>query len=242
MKKTILAKLKSDSGASLMAALLFFIMCATVGSIILAAATASSGRLAGLKRNEQAHYAVNSAADVFSEAIKGKQVVFKVSETNTPDGPSTNPVVFLNPTDITKEINKSNAFLPDLVSTVLNSRYPGLSYSDEFPDESLSALDPVTSTVTISADNFPDLDVVAKASMTSNLDLVMTFRSSTAGTGSEELTVKYTAVIDTKKGIENTDMQDTVVGTSDKRNGTNYKIYSISWTNPVFEAGRTEDD
>ena len=80
MKKTILAKLKSDSGASLMAALLFFIMCATVGSIILAAATASSGRLAGLKRNEQAHYAVSSAAEMFSKLIteEDKQVIMKI--------------------------------------------------------------------------------------------------------------------------------------------------------------------
>ena len=83
-----------------MAALLFFIMAATVGSIILAAATASSGRLAGLQRDEQAHYAINSAASMFSEVIKDKKVIVKVSRSeNTGTVPSTT-VKYIDPETI----------------------------------------------------------------------------------------------------------------------------------------------
>lgn len=42
-------KLRSQEGASLMVALLFFVMCAAVGSMILAAASSSSGRISGLE-------------------------------------------------------------------------------------------------------------------------------------------------------------------------------------------------
>ncbi|MDD6366784.1 MAG: hypothetical protein PUG17_06995 [Stecheria intestinalis] len=42
-------KLRSQEGASLMVALLFFVMCAAVGSMILAAASSSAGRISGLE-------------------------------------------------------------------------------------------------------------------------------------------------------------------------------------------------
>lgn len=42
-------KLRSQEGASLMVALLFFVMCAAVGSMILASASSSAGRISGLE-------------------------------------------------------------------------------------------------------------------------------------------------------------------------------------------------
>ena len=55
-------KLKSEDGASLMLALLFFVICAMVGSVILSAATAAAGRIAGLKNSDQAKYSLESTA------------------------------------------------------------------------------------------------------------------------------------------------------------------------------------
>lgn len=56
-------KLKSNTGASLMAALLLFLICAVVGSVILAAAASSAGRVsrADTSANEQ-RYSLESAA------------------------------------------------------------------------------------------------------------------------------------------------------------------------------------
>lgn len=58
-------KLQSENGASLMVALLFFVMCASVGSIILAAASASAGRISKVDTlaNRQ-RYALISAAQL----------------------------------------------------------------------------------------------------------------------------------------------------------------------------------
>lgn len=67
MKSIVRRKLKSNEGASLMVALLFFVVCATVGSIVLTAATAAAGRMDGLKKNNQEFYALKSAAQVFKK-------------------------------------------------------------------------------------------------------------------------------------------------------------------------------
>ena len=233
MKKTILAKLKSDSGASLMAALLFFIMCATVGSIILAAATASSGRLAGLKRNEQAHYAVNSAADLFSEILKDKKVIVKVStETNAP-GASTD-VKYLDPKDTTREITPSSVLLAGLVNAV----YPKsiITYNSKFPNYTIADLDSFSGNVPVNltvagADN-AGLNVTAAVSMNPALDLLVEIKSTD---GAETVKVRYTAVVDQKETIEEHNMNNTSDKSGDQRQTTYVKTYTIYWTNPVFE-------
>lgn len=65
----IRAKLRSQQGASILFALFFFIVCAVIGSIVLTAATAAAGRLAGVKERNQRYYAVNSAADVLTHEL-----------------------------------------------------------------------------------------------------------------------------------------------------------------------------
>ena len=67
MRKSLSKKLKSNEGASLMVALLFFVVCAAIGSIILTAATATSGRMKGVKTDNQSYYALMSAAKVFED-------------------------------------------------------------------------------------------------------------------------------------------------------------------------------
>ena len=67
MKKTVLKKLRSNDGASLMLALLFFVVCAVIGSIILTAATVASGRMTGIKKNNEELYTLRSASKVFKE-------------------------------------------------------------------------------------------------------------------------------------------------------------------------------
>ena len=230
MKKTILAKLKSESGASLMAALLFFIMCATVGSIILAAATASSGRLAGLKRNEQDHYAVNSAADLFSEILKDKKVILRISARTNSEGSTT--VSYMNPADPESAIDPTNVLLAKLVNMV----YPNPTYTGTFPNYVAADLDSFSGNVpvnlTVAGDDNAGLNVTAAVSMNPALDLLVEIKSTD---GAETVKVRYTAVVDQKETIEEHNMNNTSDKSGDQRQTTYVKTYTIYWTNPVFE-------
>ena len=62
----ICQKLKSKSGASLSIAMLVFLVCAVLGVVCVAAATASAGRLSKLAENDRRYYAVASAAELLA--------------------------------------------------------------------------------------------------------------------------------------------------------------------------------
>lgn len=68
------AKLKSESGASITYALLLFLVCAVLSSIILVASTAASGRISNLTKTDQRYYSVTSAAELVKNEIAGKNV------------------------------------------------------------------------------------------------------------------------------------------------------------------------
>lgn len=80
---TVQRKLCDRSGATLTVALLFFIMCAAAGSVILAAATASTGRLSQLQASDQNYYAVVSAAKLIRDEIDGQTISVGQTETKT---------------------------------------------------------------------------------------------------------------------------------------------------------------
>lgn len=79
----IIRKLKSERGATLSMALLLFMVCAVVGGVILAAATASGGRLSQLAEMDQRYYSVTSAAKLLGEELSGKTVTIERTETTT---------------------------------------------------------------------------------------------------------------------------------------------------------------
>ena len=58
-------------------------MCAAAGSVILAAATTSTGRLAELQASDQNYYAVVSAAKLLRDEIDGQTIGVKQTETKT---------------------------------------------------------------------------------------------------------------------------------------------------------------
>lgn len=66
-------KCASTSGASLLLALLFLLLCGLTGSVVLTAASVSSGRLSNLKKNEQSYYTVSSAAKLLKKEITGEK-------------------------------------------------------------------------------------------------------------------------------------------------------------------------
>ncbi len=77
-------KIEDRSGASLSVALLFFLVCAIVGSVLIAAASVSMGRMKGIEQGEQERYAVDSAMELIAEKL-GKGEVEFVASTNRKD-------------------------------------------------------------------------------------------------------------------------------------------------------------
>ena len=67
-------KIKSEEGASLSVALLFFLVCAIVGSVILAAAASSMGRMKNLSSTERDKEAVYSTARLVVRRMAGKNL------------------------------------------------------------------------------------------------------------------------------------------------------------------------
>ncbi len=104
-------KLRSQTGASLTFALLLFLVCAVVGSVVLVAGTAASGRLAGLADYEQRYYAVNSAAELLAEEITAGKTTVTMTRTETETGiVRTTLADGSTPTETAG--TKSTAFLP----------------------------------------------------------------------------------------------------------------------------------
>ena len=71
---TILKKLRSQAGASITFALLLFLVCAVLCSVIITAATASAGRMSGIAETDQRYYAVTSASELLKDLIGDKTV------------------------------------------------------------------------------------------------------------------------------------------------------------------------
>lgn len=72
--KKLQEKLRSQRGATLSMAMLLFLICAVVGGVILAAATAAAGRLNQIAETDRRYYNVTSAVQVLSEQIAGEEV------------------------------------------------------------------------------------------------------------------------------------------------------------------------
>ena len=74
-------KINSERGASITFALLLFLVCAVLCSVIITAASTASGRMANLAVTDQRYYSVTSAAELFRSLIDGKTVsVVKVEK------------------------------------------------------------------------------------------------------------------------------------------------------------------
>lgn len=69
MPISIRRKLKSRKGASITFALLAFLVCAVLGAVVIAAASAAGGRVKDLAEMDQRYYAVTSAAQLFREEL-----------------------------------------------------------------------------------------------------------------------------------------------------------------------------
>lgn len=94
--RSVKKKLGSRAGASITFALLLFLVCAVVSSVVIVAATAAAGRLSQLPRMEQRYYAVTSAAGLLRDTIDARVVTVEYDKAEKT--PEATKVVRLNPT------------------------------------------------------------------------------------------------------------------------------------------------
>lgn len=67
-------KVSSEKGASITFALLLFLVCAIISSIVIVAATAVGGRASKMAEMDQRYYAVNSAAELLRDVLEAPEM------------------------------------------------------------------------------------------------------------------------------------------------------------------------
>ena len=153
----IRAKLKDNTGASITYALLLFLVCAVVGSVVLAAGTAAAGRMSQAVENDQRYYAVTSAVRVLREQLDKRSNTIVFTDKNDDRKVTVNSVpsenytfandVYLgsyppNPTSMTDYASAVVAGIVDKptvsISLTLNPGIDGISNLEVLEDIDLS--------------------------------------------------------------------------------------------------------
>ena len=71
--RTIKAKLRSRRGASITFALLLFLVCAIISSVVVVAASTVGGRMSGMRETDQRYYGATAAARKLQEIFESTQ-------------------------------------------------------------------------------------------------------------------------------------------------------------------------
>ncbi|MEG1493269.1 MAG: hypothetical protein RR380_03260, partial [Gordonibacter sp.] len=77
-------KIYGNEGASIVIALVFFLICAVIGSVVLTAASINAKAVVTHRQTQQAEYTVTSAAQTIVDQIVPTTVVWKDSK-NPPE-------------------------------------------------------------------------------------------------------------------------------------------------------------
>ena len=238
LNRIVMRKLNSNEGASLMVALLFFVMCATIGSIILAAATASSGRLKNLKADDQAYYANSSAMNLLGELFSDSENAILIQHTiqteeNLNTGTSTLTVDKCAIRDFEKvyiaaQIKKNTYFVPQNLDKAFSNSETGLSGGFV----SFGEFD-----ISVSDDTDDALKVHVKVTMNPYYDLIAVLNP--ANYENNKMTVIFKSVKRIEDGI------DEETSKTEEREGVPYRIttriknYILYWQKPEIYKGET---
>ena len=255
MKQSALVrKLHSNEGASLMVALLFFVMAATIGSIILAAATASSGRLAGLVEQDQTYFAASSAANLMTDVICGSKeetdprknhsVVMKLKFASG-EVASIERKLVIDDTDV-GFTGSNGLMIPDMfyealsISTVgeetLKGYFTTSTITSGTPRKEVEYIG-TPKVFNLTLNGYPELNVQAKLYITKDLDILvnlipMNKKGELAETN--QMNLWFNSV---KKLEENVTEGDLSEADPTKKTITKVNIYSTYWEKPFISKG-----
>lgn len=80
---SFIGKVSSRTGASITFALLLFLVCAVVGSVVLVSGTSAAGRLSKIAEYDQRYYAVTSTAQLLADKLDNYDVTVVQSSVQT---------------------------------------------------------------------------------------------------------------------------------------------------------------
>lgn len=259
MKQSALVrKLHSNEGASLMVALLFFVMAATIGSIILAAATASSGRLAGLVEQDQTYFAASSAANLMTDVICGSKgetdprknhsVVMKLKFASGEVASKERKLV-IDPNNPDTDVNftgSNGLMIPDMfyealsISTVgeetLKGYFTTSTITSGTPRKEVEYIG-TPKVFNLKLNEYPELNVQAKLYITKDLDILVNLIPMNKKGGLAETNQMNLWFNSVKKLEENVTEGDLSEADPTKKTITKVNIYSTYWEKPFISKG-----
>lgn len=199
--KRVTEKLKSRAGASLLFAILAFLLCVLAGTAALTAAAANSGRYTHLEAEQQAYLAVSSAVKLMrNQLAKNNFTATKETTTTDPGGAGGTTTIPGEYSISEKNFTFSDSWFTDCFEKAANGE-PISGGNKEFTIK-LDGVPDVTAAVTVSA-NFQvsvELYVGTDKNYLTNLTLVPTrenlptetVRAESGGTVTTTTTQKFT--------------------------------------------------
>ena len=204
--KTIKQKLKSNAGASITFALLLFLVCAVVSSVVIAAGTAAAGRMSQLTEMDQRYYAVTSAGellrDVFDE-VDSVVVEYKKPTADEDSKVLNATLVFADNTksDVVYTSDETGELTPDSIEGLLVAATGKLIVPpDDTSDPVFS--NPFSLKLTIDSEDFKDAALDCTINESLGRDGLLTFEVSNVIPEGSTKRMGYTLSIVFKSNIQ----------------------------------------
>ena len=89
--RRIFGSVQNETGASLIAAILFFVLCGVGASVILAASSASAGKMQQVPAADQKRFAVESAAAFMRDELKDTKNTIRITDVKVVDSRKSQP-------------------------------------------------------------------------------------------------------------------------------------------------------
>lgn len=251
-KRSIFGNRRAQRGASLPLALLLFLICAMTASIVLAAGTVAAGRASNLNDSDQAYYGTTSAVNLFRAELagsdgKGHSVTVAVkadpsggSGTSyqvavTTDGkPAGSTYSLLERAAICLLFGGKNASNNSEAQTAANATFTTAGAWENWPSTSsfvagdVGTFDVKHSSDALNATQKSALELQAKASITIDGSLVLTFQKK--GSGSDDYLAMFNLTCDA-------DIEVGEFEAADPSTGAEMKYATVTWIPSAVEKG-----
>ena len=247
-------KARSQKGASITFALLLFLVCAIISSVVIVAATAAAGRVSQLAQTDQKYYAVNSAAELVQNMLEGhtmKVTATKQYQDWISDRSEAEPSITLfkdRETYVYIDGTEARvAFTPTAGISVLDGTDPllvtaalqlaGQPSTAMVSSISLSAANVAAAAATVAPDALPALNVTVGNIILTGQTLTLSVYYNTASaspyalilTFKADVTVNNDDHVDYSDWTPNYDTDGNLIGSTEKRTITKKTITTVTW-------------
>ena len=207
LRKTqaLTAKLRSQAGASMVVALVFFLLCMMVGCVVLTAASVNIGKVESDRRAHQQYLAVSSAArllkrELTAATIEVSTVTTKITTTTVTGGENPSTQVKQEEETEGPTVKAENSLLSGLTWETLPAEKPLTVTAPDMPEVrgTISVADDYTLTVVLMDDRNGNVLTMVFPAVQSEPAITVT---QSKATNPENTETVETVVTETKKTI-----------------------------------------